>query len=206
MKTRFDVDNVATLAELGHVLETNTFDIIFVDYALPDGTGLDALELIRLSPRNCNAATILITGMDHEDIAIAAMDAGCSDYISKEMLTKTAFKRAVTNAFHDSVTSGAPQAGPISAALHHFARDCAQDLKPMVSRMLRQTRDLRLSGPDRIADQADAVEKSCNQIWHYLVALQEQEGHPAIRSAQQRQIKETAAKGGRPPSPFRRHS
>lgn len=205
LKTRFDVSNVASLAELVAILETDTFDLIFVDYGLPDGTGLDALELIRLSPRNCTAATILITGMGRDDIAIAAMDAGCSDYIPKETLTKIAFKRAVTNALTCSTRRLGPAVPAQDGVLRNFARECALDLKPMVSRMLRQIRDLRHQDTGKPGGTAEELEASCNQIWEYLVALQEMEGHPVIWAAESKAAASAVGKPDKPPSPFRRH-
>lgn len=204
LKPHFDVSNVASLAELATILEADTFDLIFVDYGLPDGTGLDALELIRLSPRNCTAATILITGMGRDDIAIAAMDAGCSDYIPKETLTKTAFKRAVTNALNHSTSPARSVGVETTGALHNFARACAMDLKPMVSRMLRQIRDLRHGDTGKSGRTAEELETSCNLMWDYLVALQEMEGHPVIRAAESKTAASAVPKPSRPPSPFRR--
>ena len=206
LKTRFDVSDAASLRELSAILETDSFDLIFVDYSLPDGTGLEALELIRLSPRNCTAATILITGIAREDIAIAAMDAGCSDYIPKEALTKTAFKRAVSNALYQSGGGMRAANGAHHAALHHFARDCAMDLKPMVSRMMRQIRDLRHGSTPHPAASTEPLEQTCNQLWDYLVTLQEHEGHPTLRAAEIKAAALRTGKSAKPPSPFRPYS
>lgn len=203
LKTRFDVSDVTSLSELSEILETDSFDLIFVDYSLPDGTGLEALELIRLSPRNCTAATILITGIAREDIAIAAMDAGCSDYIPKEALTKEAFKRAVSNALYQSGGALPVADGAQHDALRHFARDCAMDLKPMVSRMMRQIRDLRDGRTPQPAAHTEPLEMTCNQIWDYHVALQEQEGHPTLRAAEFKAASLQTDKIAKPPSPFR---
>lgn len=47
------MSDVTSLHKLSEILETDSFDLNFVDYSLHNGTGLVALELIRLSPRNC---------------------------------------------------------------------------------------------------------------------------------------------------------
>ncbi len=76
------------LETMGTMLEADRFDLILLDYNLPDGTGLQALDAVRLSPKNRNAATIMVAGDGQNEIAIEALKRGCSDYITKDDLTR----------------------------------------------------------------------------------------------------------------------
>ena len=85
-------DSLATLAPL---LESANFDLIFVDFNLPDGSGLDALDMIRLCPRNCTAATVMVSGFNQIDVIEKARAGGCFQFLSKDDLSSTNFAKAV---------------------------------------------------------------------------------------------------------------
>lgn len=57
------------------------FDLVFLDYALPDFRGTDLLKLIkRFFP---SMTVVLITGQGSEDVAIEALQGGARDYLRK---------------------------------------------------------------------------------------------------------------------------
>lgn len=204
------VTNAKTLADFAVVIETAQFDLVVIDNCLPDGTGFDALQLVRLSPRNCNAAAIMVSGQGQESIAQDALKAGCSDYINKDDLSAPAFHRAVTNALQKSVLTHAVEvetfrSAETKAVLEKFASKCAQDVKPMVSRMMRQLRDLRREGArdnTGAKGQIERVEESCMVLWEFLVDL---ESFRASDSAED-QLQAPALDIRKPPSPFARLS
>ncbi len=61
------------------ILATEKFDIVITDYNLPDGTGLEVLDMVTDAP------VILITGTGDEEIAIRAWKAGAYDYLIKDV-------------------------------------------------------------------------------------------------------------------------
>lgn len=69
--------------------DKDTFDLIFLDYHLPDGNGTQVLDAIQLHPRNQHAATIVATGGVEAEIAINAIKNGCSDLLMKADLSIT---------------------------------------------------------------------------------------------------------------------
>jgi PAS domain S-box-containing protein/putative nucleotidyltransferase with HDIG domain len=79
---------VETLAALREALETQTWDIILSDFSLPQLNGLDALKLLNQS--GLDVPFILISGTVGEDIAVAAMKSGASDYLMKGQLARLA--------------------------------------------------------------------------------------------------------------------
>lgn len=204
------ITNATDLADFAAVIESSVFDLVLVDYFLPDGTGFDALSMVRLSPRNCNAATIMVTGHEQDGLAHDAMKAGCSDYILKDDLSATSFRRAVTNALQKSIltTEAATQSfrnAETEAVLESFASKCAQDIKPMVSRMMRQIRDLRGNGTSGEADQDrfERIEDSCMVLWEFLVELERHNGSDDIKELNSLES-QTPPAARKPPSPFAR--
>lgn len=57
-------------------------DIVLMDYRLPDGSGTDAAERIRND--DADACVLLITGATDDGVVAAALEAGCSGFISKD--------------------------------------------------------------------------------------------------------------------------
>ena len=61
-------------------------DIILCDYAMPDFSGLRAMQLLRASGREI--PLILISGTVGEDVAVEAMRQGVTDYLLKDRLVR----------------------------------------------------------------------------------------------------------------------
>ncbi len=74
-------DYMLTLRDGLKKLNTETFDIVFLDVNLPDGDGLQSLPRIRETPSQ--PEVIIITGMGDADGAELAIKSGAWDYITK---------------------------------------------------------------------------------------------------------------------------
>ncbi|HPH96539.1 MAG TPA: response regulator [Anaerolineaceae bacterium] len=72
---------VDDLQGLWETLPGQTFDVILLDYRLPDGNGLDALTRIRCEGRN--PPVIMVTGQDDMRVAVQTIQQGAADYIIK---------------------------------------------------------------------------------------------------------------------------
>lgn len=207
------------LAALAQHLEGAQFDLIFVDHNLPDGNGMDALEMIRLCPRNCTAATVMITGRARGVLEQEAADQGCAAFLSKDELTGDLFAQTVAHALRHRSASPPPEApyerAAVETLLARARVDFARDMKPLVSRMLRQLR-LARGGFDAtgIAPQSgiqgQSVEDSCIALWDYLIALEQQDASLPSWFEETGRAAQDAMEGehGRPkrkaPSPFSR--
>ncbi len=93
LKNSINVDikfDVAETAAEGLVkINANEYDLIFLDYRLPDKTGLEFLEELRAEGKT--VPVIFLTGMGSERIAVEAMRAGVEDYIIKSEIQTNEF-------------------------------------------------------------------------------------------------------------------
>ncbi|WP_223280185.1 response regulator [Nostoc sp. PA-18-2419] len=77
---------IETRAEFVKALETNTFDLILADYALPGFDGISALEIAqKLCPET---PFIFVSGSMGEELAIEALKLGATDYVLKRNLRR----------------------------------------------------------------------------------------------------------------------
>lgn len=63
------------------LISENTFDLLLLDYRLPDGTGMDVLEKARENGRD--VPVIIMTSFNDVRTAVKAMQSGAFDYITK---------------------------------------------------------------------------------------------------------------------------
>ncbi|UCG13358.1 MAG: diguanylate cyclase [Deltaproteobacteria bacterium] len=76
-------------------LEKDRFDLILLDYVLPDGNGFEFITL--LAERNIKTPIIVITGEGNEMVASQIMQAGADDYIPKDALSEKSLSRSIAN-------------------------------------------------------------------------------------------------------------
>lgn len=203
------ISNATTLAEFSEMLERDVFTLILIDYSLPDGSGLDALEMVRLSGINLNAVSLMVTGMDPMRISDRAYAAGCAGFLSKDDLSPDRFASAVGKVL--GATLWQPKArksyatGEVEQMLSLCATMSARAIKPRISRLMRQIRDIR-SGVTDPADGMRRLEQDCMSLWHFLIERERDEGphHLAELLAGQSRSQEPPERprADRPPSPF----
>jgi CheY-like chemotaxis protein len=226
------VIEATSLADLRAKLTKDRFDLILLDYHLRDGTGLEGVDIIRADPANCHAATVMITGTEQANIAIAALKLGFSDYLTKDELSAQTLERAAITALQKSqlargMAAQAAPPVPMNGSVQTFSRACAQDIKPIVSRIMRQMRGLReveqISAEDATR-RVELVEGSLRSLWSFLddldhlgadlsaqgptVSLSRNATLPASVTVSARvptyRPKKRAAASSRPPSIFQR--
>ncbi len=74
----YDCTVVGSVSEARHILSSNRFDALIVDYMLEDGTAFDILDLTKNTP------VIFVTGAGDEEVAVEAQRAGAYDYLIKD--------------------------------------------------------------------------------------------------------------------------
>ena len=63
--------------------EDNAFDLVFLDFHMPQMSGLDALKLIKSDARLSAIPVIMVTASDVDSSIVAALDMGADDYVLK---------------------------------------------------------------------------------------------------------------------------
>lgn len=87
------IERVETLAAAGELLRAAPFDAVLLDLRLPDGAGVECVTRIRDAAPD--AAIIVLTGMAGEAFALECLTAGAQDYIGKDEMRASTFRRAV---------------------------------------------------------------------------------------------------------------
>ena len=81
MDQTFQVDHVDTLGLFWETYQKFPYDLILMDYRLPDGTGLEALEKIILL--GGKTPVVMVTAQGDERIAVQTIQKGAVDYVVK---------------------------------------------------------------------------------------------------------------------------
>lgn len=89
---RFQIDSVSRLSEAIARLGGESFDLLLIDLILPDSQGLETfLNLRKAAP---GTPSIILTGYDDEETAIAAVRNGAQDYLIKGEIIGNTLARA----------------------------------------------------------------------------------------------------------------
>ncbi len=83
------------LEEASQVLEQFRFDLILLEYFLPEGNGLDFMKA--LDKKGLEIPVIVITRRGDETIASQVIQAGACDYLPKERLSHASLFRSIAN-------------------------------------------------------------------------------------------------------------
>ncbi len=77
-------------------LAEQSYDLIFIDYALPSGTALDFIA--RMEEKQLEIPMVVITGKGDEMIASQVIQRGAYDYLPKSRISKKSLARIIHNA------------------------------------------------------------------------------------------------------------
>lgn len=82
------------------VLEQNQFDLIFLDILMPDHTGYEICERMRLTPEHQETPVIFVTGQcDYQNFTLASLSGG-TDLIAKPFLPVELAAKALVHLFN----------------------------------------------------------------------------------------------------------
>ena len=126
-------DSAATLAELDSRVRERDYDVVFVDYTLTDGTGLDALRILRTAPGAEGRACVMVTGTQDAEIAAACFRDGCRDFITKSNLSPDTLNTTLQR-LHRPEPEILDALPPL-----HLMRPALRDLAAALGPELRQT-------------------------------------------------------------------
>jgi CheY-like chemotaxis protein len=79
--------SASDMAAFQQALDRAAYDLVLIDYRLPDGNGLHAQRLVQNHPMNFGAAVVMVSSEMRSDVAVASMKKGSLDCLDKEALT-----------------------------------------------------------------------------------------------------------------------
>lgn len=98
-----DVENAFSAKEGIEKIKSFNYDLIFLDYMMPDSDGISFLK--KLKDLGIETPVIFVTSQGDEKIASQAILGGASDYIPKTLLTPDGVSQSIRNALklHESL-------------------------------------------------------------------------------------------------------
>jgi diguanylate cyclase (GGDEF)-like protein len=92
-QAKFHLTTVGLLKDALQQLTENTFDVVLLSLQLPDGRGLGSLNKIQgVSPR---VPIVVLGGINDEELALYAVQAGAQDYLVKNQLERNLLIRSL---------------------------------------------------------------------------------------------------------------
>ncbi|MDH3667791.1 MAG: response regulator [Paracoccaceae bacterium] len=165
-------------AEAQPLLDAEDFGLCIFDYQLPDGDGVTLARALA-SGKNARTPVIIIAGRDDATIAAEAMSAGCADCLSKDALSPASLKRSVLNALAKSRLArerevAKAEGDVLKMVLDRFSKDCINELRPTVIRMLRLIRNMNTEIREpRVSDKLRELESSGMLLFGFLQEIEQ---------------------------------
>ncbi|WP_394787323.1 sigma-54-dependent transcriptional regulator [Rhodoferax sp.] len=107
LREGYRIDTAADLQEARQRLQTGRFDVLITDMRLPDGLGLELLQMLKAEQRP--ERVIVMTAYGSAENAVEALKAGAFDYLTKPVDLKQ-FRAVVASAIQDNSKSQRPTA------------------------------------------------------------------------------------------------
>ncbi|TDF42024.1 GGDEF domain-containing response regulator [Alteromonadaceae bacterium M269] len=101
LRSSADISSIteAKTAEEGLIaLENKQFDVILLDYMMPQIDGIEMVITLRNKPNLGDTAIVMISISDDEQLAIECLQAGAQDFVAKTEISPGKMKRAIVQA------------------------------------------------------------------------------------------------------------
>ncbi len=95
-RERFEMIHCDTVKAARRWLAGNACDVVLLDLSLPDSFGFETISMIRAAAPEL--PVIVLTGLDDDDVALKAVEAGTQDYLVKGSADGAVMWRAIHHA------------------------------------------------------------------------------------------------------------
>jgi DNA-binding NarL/FixJ family response regulator len=177
-----NITEAGSLIDMSAALRHSTFDLVFLDFHMPDGNGLLAMKIIQFDLRNKHAAIVMVTGDSDADIVIGAMQNGCHDFINKDAVSRESVRRATLNALqkvslNNGLKTQTAMRTDVESVLDHFTQQCIEEFHPMLFNMLRHVRSLQAvkQDEDKFKAAMQQIENICARLFDFMDDIEHQD-------------------------------
>ena len=141
------VSSVKSLTEYYRSILSERFDVLIIDYFLPDGDGLTALRMATDHANGNAFSTIMVAGENDPNVAEAAKGFGCSSYIPKSEINTDRLRQALNLTLAQTIENDLmafrgllePSVG---GALNDVEKNVIEPIKPYLMRLARASKVL----------------------------------------------------------------
>ncbi len=147
-------------------------DCILLDYRMPGEDGLSVLEEIKSLDAQ-DTPVIVLTGQGNEEIAVAAMKKGASDYVVKDTISAIGLRRAVTNAIEKASLQKkiVKQQEEQEIFLRTLIHDARAPLRHISTFTKLLAEDIRAEDYDDVLEHGEAISLSAMRIQDLIDTL-----------------------------------
>ncbi len=92
------IDEVESVDDAISIINNQHFDVILLDYSLPQRNGVELLLELQGDVAIDSTAIIMMSSSEEEDIALECISAGAQDFLTKTEITPFRLRRAIINA------------------------------------------------------------------------------------------------------------
>jgi two-component system response regulator PilR (NtrC family) len=142
-----DVDLAADLAQARALLARQSYALCLTDMRLPDGVGLELLELI--GKEHGHTPVAVITAYGSAENAVAALKAGAFDYLSKPVALdslRNLVRSAIQVPESGTAQAGGPQAGADPTRELLGDSDAIREVRASIARLARSMAPVAITG------------------------------------------------------------
>lgn len=144
-RATFIVEDADTLEKGLDTVRKGRFDVILLDYRLPDGDGFEFLD--RLEKDHIKVPVVIVTGHGDKIVQVKAIEAGAVEYLSKGTFNAELLERTCIYAIgmQEKIRNGGgPGVGVLIEQLVELTRDSVKAQAEATSEIREMRRDMAL--------------------------------------------------------------
>ncbi len=93
-----NIAEALTVDEGLSLYRASTFDLILLDYRMPQRDGIEMIVELRNEPKDASTAIVMMSASENEELALDCIKAGAQDFLVKSEISETRLRRAILHA------------------------------------------------------------------------------------------------------------
>ncbi|MGE5894836.1 MAG: response regulator [bacterium] len=166
-------DTASSFSDALSLIDEASYDVLLFDYSLGAETGIDLLRAVRI--RGVETPVILLTGAGDEEVAVAAMKAGASDYLVKSRITTELLANSIRYAIN--IHEKELQRRRAEEELRKAKDDLERRVQERTMELIRSNQELEaeIARRIKIGDELISYQERLHNLYAHLQTLREEE-------------------------------